>query len=159
MRRANQIISYTWLTIYGTIHLLLEHPEPLDPTSKEKRMNPKPLRRNSALKTGLVSSLVFAAYVMGGRSQLTFWHGTPEINEQAEVDCLGQYYMTFTRKADYPGPFDENGIPMLDYRGRVGVQYNPIAISQRITNPSLAGLCDRCSCKAPAACSNFLKLC
>ena len=73
---------------------------------------------------------VFAAYVLGGRSQLTFWHGTPEVNGQAETGSLGQYYMPFTRKADYPGPYDENGIPLLDYRGKIGVQYNPIAIAQ-----------------------------
>ncbi len=38
--------------------------------------------------------------------------------------------MNFSYKADYPGPFDEQGIPMLDYRGSIGVQYNPIAIAQ-----------------------------
>jgi hypothetical protein len=38
--------------------------------------------------------------------------------------------MTFTEKADYPGHLDKNGIPKLDYRGEVGLQYNPIAIAQ-----------------------------
>ena len=67
---------------------------------------------------------------MGGRSQLTFWHGTPEFNDQASFHSLGQYYMLFQRKADYPGPYDDSAIPMLDYRGRIGVQHNPIAIAQ-----------------------------
>jgi hypothetical protein len=38
--------------------------------------------------------------------------------------------MPFTAKADYPGHCDPDGIPMLDYRGQIGLQYNPIAISQ-----------------------------
>jgi hypothetical protein len=41
-----------------------------------------------------------------------------------------QFYMTFREKAHYAGPFDANGIPMLDYRGSLGRQYNPIAIAQ-----------------------------
>jgi heparosan-N-sulfate-glucuronate 5-epimerase len=61
---------------------------------------------------------------------LTFWHEVPEVNEQALVGELGEYYMPFTTKADYPGQFDVDGIPMLDYRGSLGLQYNPIAIAQ-----------------------------
>ncbi|HUU81175.1 MAG TPA: D-glucuronyl C5-epimerase family protein, partial [Acidobacteriota bacterium] len=38
--------------------------------------------------------------------------------------------MPFIAKADYPGHYDDNGIPMLDYHGSVGLQYNPIAIAQ-----------------------------
>lgn len=38
--------------------------------------------------------------------------------------------MTFEEKALYAGPFDDNGIPLLDYHGRVGRQYYSIAISQ-----------------------------
>jgi len=38
--------------------------------------------------------------------------------------------MTFASKANYAGPFDANGIPMLDYRGKLGCQYNPIAVAQ-----------------------------
>ena len=73
---------------------------------------------------------MFEAYVLGGTSQLAFWHGTPQINEDAAPGRLGQYYMLFDRKARYPGPYDSQGIPLLDYRGRLGRQYNPIAIAQ-----------------------------
>ena len=73
---------------------------------------------------------VFDAYILGGNSHLTFWHGTPEMNPEALVDRLGQYYMSFAGKAAYPGPFDAQGIPLLDYRGSIGRQYNPIAIAQ-----------------------------
>ena len=73
---------------------------------------------------------IFAAYLTGAKSHLTFWHGDPQVNEQFEPGRLGQYYMPFRTKADYPGQYDEHGIPMLDYRGIVGLQYNPIAIAQ-----------------------------
>ena len=73
---------------------------------------------------------IFAAYLTRRDSQLTFWHGEPQINEQFQPDTLGQYYMPFLAKADYPGHFDDQSIPMLDYHGAVGLQYNPIAIAQ-----------------------------
>jgi hypothetical protein len=38
--------------------------------------------------------------------------------------------MPFTEKADYNGVYDAEGIPQLDYRGKIGRQYNPIAIAQ-----------------------------
>jgi heparosan-N-sulfate-glucuronate 5-epimerase len=91
------------------------------------------------------------AYLGRGRSQLTFWHDTPTLNPRAFPDNgatgvparqsdagnptsapghLGPYYMLFREKADYPGPFDPAGIPLLDYHGAIGLQYNPIAIAQ-----------------------------
>ncbi len=73
---------------------------------------------------------IFPAYLGAGRSPLTFWHETPKINAQATHTQFGPYYMSFREKADYAGPHDANGIPMLDYRGSVGLQYNPIAIAQ-----------------------------
>lgn len=77
---------------------------------------------------------IFSAYLFSGfgagRSQLTFWHEVPEINPRATDNQLGEYYMLFREKADYAGPFDAVGIPMLDYHGVIGVQYNPIAIAQ-----------------------------
>ncbi len=52
------------------------------------------------------------------------------MNERASAEELGEYYMPFVAKAEYSGHFDANGIPMLDYRGVLGLQYNPIAIAQ-----------------------------
>lgn len=46
------------------------------------------------------------------------------------AERLGDYYMCFAQKADYAGPFDEDGVPLLDYLGNVGIQYNPIAVAQ-----------------------------
>jgi heparosan-N-sulfate-glucuronate 5-epimerase len=94
---------------------------------------------------------ILPAYLGSGASQLSFWHETPAVNprafdsprEEARCSigedrnplsrgraCLGAYYMLFREKADYAGPFDASGIPMLDYRGAIGRQYNPIAIAQ-----------------------------
>ncbi len=73
---------------------------------------------------------IFRAYLGHGRSQLTFWHEVPEINPHATASRLGEYYMLFREKADYVGHFDAVGIPMLDYHGSIGLQYNPIAIAQ-----------------------------
>jgi hypothetical protein len=73
---------------------------------------------------------ILRAYLGPGRSQLTFWHETPEVNSRATSIRLGDYYMQFREKADYAGHYDGGGIPMLDYHGVIGLQYNPIAIAQ-----------------------------
>jgi heparosan-N-sulfate-glucuronate 5-epimerase len=73
---------------------------------------------------------IASAYLGSGRSQLTFWHDTPEANPHADATQLGEYYMPFRQKADYSGHYDAAGIPMLDYHGVIGLQYNPIAIAQ-----------------------------
>jgi hypothetical protein len=73
---------------------------------------------------------IFKAYILGNTSQLTFWHGEPQINPQINLKSLGPYYMLFQKKAEYDGHSDNNGIPMLNYQGSIGIQYNPIAIAQ-----------------------------
>lgn len=71
-----------------------------------------------------------AAYLRPGRSQLGFWHDSAELNLNSSTHTLGQYYMGFREKAAYAGHFDAEGIPLLNYRGRIGLQHNPIAIAQ-----------------------------
>ncbi len=73
---------------------------------------------------------IASAYLLGGNSHLTFWHETPAENPNATPTELGEYYMLFAEKADYRGAFDASGIPLLDYRGQIGPQSNPIAIAQ-----------------------------
>lgn len=73
---------------------------------------------------------VLRAYLLPGASQLTFWHETPRINPEARTDALRAYYMLFAEKANYQGPHDSAGIPLLQYHGQIGLQYNPIAIAQ-----------------------------
>ena len=73
---------------------------------------------------------ICSAYLVPSKSQLTFWHDQPEVNPRAPITELGEYYMPFFEKADYRGPHDSAGIPLLDYHGQIGLQYNPIAIAQ-----------------------------
>lgn len=73
---------------------------------------------------------IFSAYLFSQNSSLTFWHETPTANPATCFDALGPYYMTFEKKAFYPGPFDGYDIPLLDYHGTIGKQYYSIAISQ-----------------------------
>ena len=73
---------------------------------------------------------IFSAYLLGGKSHLSFWHETPVENLHASITELGEYYMLFTEKANYSGPFADAGVPQLDYHGHIGLQYNPIAIAQ-----------------------------
>jgi len=73
---------------------------------------------------------IFSTYVLKGKNNLSFWHGAPEMNDLANYSKIDEYYMSFSYKADYAGDYDRNGIPQLNYRGDIGVQYNPIAIAQ-----------------------------
>lgn len=73
---------------------------------------------------------ISSAYLLPGKSQLTFWHDQPQVNPGVAIDQLGEYYMPFLEKAAYAGPYDAEGIPLLNYHGSIGLQYNPIAIAQ-----------------------------
>ncbi len=73
---------------------------------------------------------IVSAYLLGGQSHLTFWHERPKENLNANAGELGEYYMLFAEKADYKDAYDPAGIPQLDYRGKIGRQYNPIAVAQ-----------------------------
>jgi hypothetical protein len=86
-----------------------------------------PVRKSSRLN---YYRRIFSAYLTPRESHLTFWHEVPIINEAFRTGELGEYYMPFAAKANYAGHYDATGIPMLDYRGTIGLQYNPIAIAQ-----------------------------
>ena len=73
---------------------------------------------------------ISSAYLLPGKSQLTFWHDQPQVNSDVSLGELGEYYMPFLEKARYAGPHDADCIPLLNYHGNIGLQYNPIAISQ-----------------------------
>ncbi len=95
----------------------------------------EPTENRIPLRTAQPSRLnyyrrIFSAYLGNSKSQLTFWHETPELNADFLPGAMGAYYMTFAQKADYSGALDKTGIPLLDYRGVLGRQYNPIAIAQ-----------------------------
>ena len=57
---------------------------------------------------------VIKAYLTNTDSHLTFWHGTPTIHPEIDLERLGPYYMKFAEKAMYSADLDESGIPMLE---------------------------------------------
>src|SRR5215472_8505857 len=73
---------------------------------------------------------IMASYLLRRQSALDFWHEVPEVNWRSGAATIGEYYMPFAQKSDYSGPCDRSGIPLLNYRGKIGLQYNPIAIAQ-----------------------------
>jgi hypothetical protein len=52
------------------------------------------------------------------------------LNERAFDGDQRQYFMRFQGKAAYRGPFDQQGVPLLDYQGEIGRRHNPIAVAQ-----------------------------
>lgn len=73
---------------------------------------------------------LFSSYVFSRKnSNISFWH-TPLILNEFDCHNLGAYYINFQSKRNYCGPFDRGGIPLLDYKGGIGLQYNPNAVAQ-----------------------------
>jgi hypothetical protein len=73
---------------------------------------------------------ILMAYLLSPGSNLSFWHTALKTNSVADYGAIGRYYMNFADKTKYAGPFDADGIPVLDYKGPLGLQYNPNAIAQ-----------------------------
>lgn len=62
-----------------------------------------------------------------GDSSVAFWHTNIHLNPDPDwflypIDLTSKVNAVFFR--------DSNGIPLLDYKGSIGLQYNPLAISQ-----------------------------
>lgn len=72
---------------------------------------------------------ILKVYLTKDKGYLLFWHERPAVND-FNPGKLGAYYMTFTDKANYEGPKDENGVILFDYFFDIGRQYNPLAIAQ-----------------------------
>jgi hypothetical protein len=60
---------------------------------------------------------------------VSFWH-TELRPIFYSYPTLQDYYIDFTAKTHYDGPYDSQGIPLLDYKGAIGRQYNPCAVAQ-----------------------------
>src|SRR3990172_8019039 len=73
---------------------------------------------------------IFKVYFSKTPSYSIFWHEKSAVSEGIIPDKLGVYYMTFSDKADYAGPKDENGVILFDYFFDIGRQYNPLAVAQ-----------------------------
>lgn len=59
---------------------------------------------------------------------VSFWH-TPIKFYDYDFSGLQGYYIDLTAKTHYQGPFSE-GVPLLDYKGNIGLRFNPCAIAQ-----------------------------
>lgn len=66
---------------------------------------------------------------MSSASSVSFWH-TPIDRVVYDYKSLSDYYIDLSAKSSYAGPFDDRGIPVLDYTGEIGKQHNPCASSQ-----------------------------
>jgi hypothetical protein len=88
-----------------------------------------PHQRSPALDRLRYLARIARVYARRSTGPLSFWHEPPEMNDAA-FGGGQQYFMRFQGKAAYAGPFDRAGIPLLDYQGDIGKQYNPIAIAQ-----------------------------
>ena len=42
-----------------------------------------------------------------------YWHPRFKVNEHLDKNVLGKYYLDMSSKADYPGKFDVNDVPLL----------------------------------------------
>ena len=79
-------------------------------------------------------SRITRAYVTNrNNSNVSFWHTPLSVNELTDEDIRGvrRYPMNFTAKTGYSAHVDSNGVIMLNYYGRLGLQYNPNAIAQQ----------------------------
>ncbi len=68
-----------------------------------------------------------SVYLLKRGTTKRIWTHEGVVNERR---CRGReimegYFLDFSRDADYAGPFDSQGVPMIDYTGRIGLQYNP----------------------------------
>lgn len=63
-------------------------------------------------------------------SSVRFWYLPVEYDGSTNYLDPAFYYLDFSAKLNYKGPFDQFGRPLLDYKGKVGIQYNPCAIAQ-----------------------------
>ena len=76
---------------------------------------------------------ILAAYVYSRKtSNLAFWHTPLAVNELTEADLKGcrAYPQDFRQKIGRIHTTDDRGVIMLDYKGDLGLQYNPNAAAQ-----------------------------
>lgn len=66
-------------------------------------------------------------YLLKRGTEKKAWTHPGKVNESRckSSDIMLGYYLDFSEGAEYKGPFDANGVPLLDYTGRIGIQYNP----------------------------------
>jgi len=76
---------------------------------------------------------VLSAYILNhDTSNLAFWHTPLSVNELNEDDLatLGRYPQNYEAKIGVIQSADNAGVIVLDYKGDIGIQYNPNAVAQ-----------------------------
>jgi hypothetical protein len=76
---------------------------------------------------------IFSSYILNYKnSNLAFWHTPLRINELTDEDLktLRAYPQNYESKIGMIDTTDNLGVIMLDYKGDIGLQYNPNAIAQ-----------------------------
>ncbi len=76
---------------------------------------------------------IFSSYLLHYKSSnLRFWHTPLEVNELSDDDLksLHNYPQNYEDKIGLITTVDHDGVIMLDYKGDLGLQYNPNAIAQ-----------------------------
>lgn len=63
-------------------------------------------------------------------SSVVFWHLPVYYDLRYNINNPYSYPINFSKKLEYKAIFDRDGIPLLDYKGDIGVRYNPCAIAQ-----------------------------
>ena len=84
--------------------------------------------RKSLRTEGKRISMLLARYAHP-HSSVAFWH-TKIGPVFYPFSTYQDYYIDFTAKLKYRGPHDAEGLPLLDYFGTIGIQYNPTAVGQ-----------------------------
>jgi heparosan-N-sulfate-glucuronate 5-epimerase len=69
------------------------------------------------------------ALVFFNPESANYWHTITNCQISSRPEKLGQYYLDFSSKVDYPGNFDLNGIPLYSHMGQPHF-YHPIVICQ-----------------------------
>jgi heparosan-N-sulfate-glucuronate 5-epimerase len=69
-------------------------------------------------------------YFRQGSSSRAFWDTPLALGQNFAKQSGKGYYIDLSAKAGYTGPFDEQGIPLLNYYGNRGIQHNPAATAQ-----------------------------
>lgn len=76
---------------------------------------------------------ILSSYLINhGASNITFWHSPLRTNtlENEDLVTLRAYPQNYEAKIGLIHTVDNKGVIMLDYKGNLGLQYNPNAIAQ-----------------------------
>jgi len=74
---------------------------------------------------------LWRVYVFRQGGVRKLWTAPGQINEarfRSPTDLMVGYFLDYSSDASYDGPFDPQGVPLIDYSGTVGIQYNPWAV-------------------------------